>query len=100
MGQWHIDEIANSLEQKGFRFIERQPGDSYRISASLVFARSLDNLAILNFDGLDDMVTLPTEKTCGCRVRDTDISLSLRKKRNQEWHSDLEAIIEMINISV
>jgi len=58
----------------------------------------------IDFEGLDDLITLPLEQSYGCRVRGSD-SLGLyfgRKgesgsRRRQNWTGDLQQFLEELD---
>jgi hypothetical protein len=85
MAQWHLDDLRNALDHLGWRFEAEHPGDDYRISATWEFSRSSPPTRLLiDFDGLDDMKTLPLLESYGCRVRDTTFSLYFGKRGEPE----------------
>ena len=45
MALWHLDELRNALERRGWRFEGELPGDGYAISATCSFRRSASDLA-------------------------------------------------------
>ena len=70
MAEWHLKELRDALEQGGWRITAERPGDDYSISATWEIQRSSKLPTILiDFKGLDDMVTLPIEQSYGCHVR-------------------------------
>jgi hypothetical protein len=70
MAQWHLDELQAFLERRGWRIIAQQAGDEYSISATWVIQRSTQAEPLLiDFEGLDDMKTLPLEQSYGCHIR-------------------------------
>lgn len=40
MAQWHLDDLKNNIEQRGWRVLSQQDGGEYRISATWVIQRS------------------------------------------------------------
>jgi len=70
MGDTHLDELRNALENKGWKVISQDEGDGYSISAVWHIQRSTraEPTALL-FEGLDDMRTLPIEQAYACKVK-------------------------------
>lgn len=105
MAEWHLQDIRNALEARGWRIIAEHPGDDYRISVTWELERSTKKpLVFIDFHGLDDLVTLTLEQSYGCCIRGHG-SLSLyfgRKgergsRRQQNWQSDLEHFINELD---
>lgn len=82
MAQWHLDELKNNIERRGWRVLSQQDGDEYRISATWVIQRRTQSEPLfIDFDGLDDLKTLPIEQSYGCEVREhPSISLYFSRK--------------------
>jgi hypothetical protein len=101
MADWHLQEIRNALEAKGWRIIAEHPGDDYRISATWEIERSTKKPPVfIDFEGLDDLVTLPLEQSYDCRIRGHDsLGLYLGRKgeggsrRRQNWQNDLKQFL-------
>lgn len=104
MADWHLEEIKNALERVGWRFVAEHPGDEYRISATWEFSRGhTDANLFIDFDGLDDMITLPIEKSYACSVRGTPrLSLYFSKRggsgspARERWRDSLNLFVEKI----
>src|SRR6185295_9487038 len=70
MADWHLKELRNELEKRGWVIIAELPGDNYAISASWEIQRSNKEPSVfIDFEGLDDMATLPIERSYGCHIR-------------------------------
>jgi hypothetical protein len=104
MAEWHLTDLRNALERRGWRFEAELPGDEYRVSGTWVLSRSgrPDQALLIDFDGLDDMRTLPLNESYGCSVRGTTNSLYfLRRSSNDpparhRWVSDLDSFVKKI----
>lgn len=105
MAEWHLKELRNAVERSGWRFVAEHSGDNYSISASWEFKRS-DNEPVLwiDFEGLDDMRTLPIEQSYGCRVRNrSGEGLYFRRKgsadsaKREIWLKELKAFVASLN---
>ena len=101
MPDWHLQEIRDALESRGWRFVAEHPGDDYRVSATWEIERSTKNPTLfLDFQGLDDLNTLPLEQSYGCRVRGSGApGLYFGRKgvggsgRRQKWQQDLQQFL-------
>ena len=104
MSDWHLDQLRNALERKGWRIVAEHPGNDYDISASWELTRSKSqNPVFIDFEGLDDMITLPIEKSYGCHVRGHGvIALYFRKggegetKKRKVWQEELNGFIDRL----
>ena len=101
MAEWHLKELRNAIERSGWRFVTERPGDNYRFSASWEFERSDKEPALwIDFEGLDDMRTLPIEQSYGCRARNhSGEGLYFRRKGSSDsvkreiWLKELNAFV-------
>jgi hypothetical protein len=51
MAQWHLDDLRNALNQKGWRVLAELDGNDYDISGSLEIQRSTKRPALhIDFD--------------------------------------------------
>ncbi len=105
MADWHLKELREALESKGWQIIAEYAGDEYAISASWEIQRSSKRLSLLiDFEGLDDMLTLPVERSYGCKVRGSDL-LSLYFGRRgekgsnarQNWQQELYQFVSKLD---
>lgn len=105
MPDWHLQEIRNALESRGWRFVAEHPGDDYRVSATWEIERSTKKPPVfIDFNGLDDLNTLPLEQSYGCRVHGSDsVSLYFGRKgeggsrRRQNWRRDLRRFLDELD---
>jgi hypothetical protein len=105
MAEWHLLEIRNALEARGWRIISQHPGDDYQISATWEIERSTKKAPVfIDFAGLDDMVTLPLEQSYGCRIRaHNSLGLDFGRKgeggsrRRQKWRGDLKQFMNELD---
>jgi hypothetical protein len=69
MAQWHLDELREELERKGWQFVRFIPSEDLYVSGSWEIKRfgSLKSIFI-DFDGVDDLNTLPMKESYGCQV--------------------------------
>jgi len=61
MAEWHLIELENSLNGIGWNVISRLEGNNYDISGSWQIRRN--TIRQIDFNGLDDLITLPIEKS-------------------------------------
>ena len=105
MADWHLKEIKLELERSGRRIVAEHPGDGYRVSASWEIARGRDESSIfIDFDGLDDMETLPIDQSYGCSIRDLRAAgLYFTPKgegklhRREQWKKELNQFVAQLN---
>ena len=105
MAQWHLDELQNFLERHGWRIIAEQAGDEYSISATWVTQRSTQvEPLLIDFEGLDDMQTLPLEQSYGCHIRGrSSIGIYFGRKghksssRRANWHEELSKFVAQLD---
>ena len=86
MAQWHLDELRAALERRGWRVTIDLPGNDYDISATWRLVRSGQQPieVFLEFDGLDDLNTLPVTESYACSVRGTRQSLYFRRRGDND----------------
>ena len=104
MAAWHLDELRAALEKRGWRVTAELPGDDYKISGTWELRRSGDERSLLlDFEGLDDMRTLPLTESYACQVRGTKQSIYFgRRGENgssvrERWKSELAAFVRSVD---
>jgi hypothetical protein len=102
MAQWHLDELRVALERMGWR-IGELPGDDYRLSATWALKRAAQlNETFIDFEGLDDMRTLPVVESYACLERGTQNSLYFGRHgeggspTREGWKANLAAFVRAI----
>lgn len=69
MSACHLDMLRRALEENHWVFFGDEPGNDYDISGIWNIARpNGDSRLQLAFSGLDDLDTLPLERSYGCHV--------------------------------
>ena len=104
MADWHLTELRAALERCGWHFESELPGDDYRVSATWSFARSGKpaQALLIDFDGLDDIRTLPLNESYGCRARGTAHALYFRRRGTNDppardrWQSELDDFVTAV----
>jgi hypothetical protein len=104
MAQWHLDELRAALERRGWRLTAELPGNDRDISATWTLSRSGGKTTelLLDFDGLDDMKTLPISESYACAARGTGKSLYFRRRgekgtpTRERWREELGAFVAEI----
>ena len=104
MAEWHLRELEDRLARRGWRIARVFPGDDYRISATWEIERGgLRHL--VDFEGLDDMETLPVDRAYACHLRTREgAGLYFGKKPsgaypNRGWDDDLNAFVAALDDS-
>lgn len=107
MAKWHLDELRNALERRGWRYEGELPGDDYRISATWRFGRSgRDTFLLIDFEGLDDLRTLPITESYACHVRGSQHALYFRRRGHRgsrsrdHWLQELAAFVAVLDAPV
>jgi hypothetical protein len=99
VGLWHLEELRNDLEQRGWR-VSEHPGDDHSISGSWELERSTNRPRLwIDFEGLDDLNCLPMPQSYGCSVRsDRLICLYFRKQRSRAiWDRELTGFVAALD---
>jgi hypothetical protein len=65
MSDFHLKILRDAIERRGWA-IEELPGDDYAVSATWRITRGESVRLHIDFDGLDDMQTLPIQISYGC----------------------------------
>ncbi len=87
---------------RGWEIVRVLPGDDYRVSATWEIERGHVR-HLIDFDGLDDMETLPLDRAYGCRLRTGGGSrLYLGKGATEahprrSWGPDLDAFVAALD---
>ena len=105
MAQWHLDELRNLLQRRGWSIIAQQAGDGYSVSATWVIQRSTRfEPLLIDFEGLDDMETLPLEQSFGCYIRgrsSTGMYFGRKGHKSSErranWDEELAKFVDQMN---
>jgi hypothetical protein len=107
MADWHLKELRDSLEMRGWRVAAELPGDGRAISGSWHMTRAGDiGDLILDFEGLDEQGVLPMSESYACRARGTSHSLYFsrrgegRSKARERWNSGLAAFVGAVSNAV
>ena len=101
MAEWHLRELRNALEAKGWRILAEHPGDERGLSATWEIERSTKKPSVfIDFEGLDDLITLPLEQSYACNIRGNRSSAlyfsrkgSDGSRRRENWRDDLQQFL-------
>lgn len=101
MAEWHLKELRNAIERSGWRFVAEHPSDDLYISASWEFKRGdKEPVLWIDFGGIDDLRTLPIERSNGCQARHRPSEgLYFRRKGSSDsvkreiWLKELNAFV-------
>ena len=102
MAEWHLNKLRAALERRGWHIVAELPGNDYDISAIWEIQRSAKRPSLfIEFDGLDDMETLPIDQSYGCRTQgNKSLSLYFGKRgdngsrKREVWQKKLQHFIE------
>ena len=109
LGVGHHGDLASDRTQNSARDARleaggRPPGDDYAISGTWECRRAGDaRVLLLDFEGLDDMKTLPLAESYACRARGTGHVLSFRRRgesgsaQRARWNSALAGFVEVVS---
>lgn len=105
MADWHLQEIRDALESRGWKLVAEHPGDDHRVSATWEIERSTKKPPVfIDFDGLDDLKALPLDQSYGCSVRGNHSPrLYFGRKgesgsrRQQNWRRDLRQFLDELD---
>jgi hypothetical protein len=98
MAEWHLRELEEQLARRGWRVAAIHEGPAHGFSASWEIERD-GRCLLLDFEGLDDLVTLPVEQAYAVEVRGhATHDLYFGKKStsarpNRSWQRDLLAFV-------
>ena len=100
MAKWHLDELREALERRGWRLKSELPGDDRRISGSWALVRSGETgELVIDFEGLDESEVLPLAESYACAVRGTSHSLYFRRRGEngsiprERWRNELSNFV-------
>ena len=103
MAEWHQAELEQALLSRGWTVLRVDPGDEYAVAGSWLLGRGERRLT-LDFDGLDDLETLPLSDAYAVHVRGRgqDASLYFGKKPsaahpNRSWEQDLDVFVSALD---
>ena len=106
MARWHLDELRAALDRNGWSIVALE-GDDYRVSGVWQLRRSGDSrIVMVDFEGLDDLKTLPLEQSYACRVRGTSNSLYFGRRGKSgsssrgRWRDELRLFVDTMSLRV
>ena len=104
MADWHLDELLHALDRRGWRVTAELPGNDYNTSGTWELRRSGDpRVLLIDFDGTDELGTLPVLETYACQARGTGHSLYFRRRgesgsrQRARWQEELSAFVEGVS---
>ena len=90
MSNIHLNDIRRSLEKAHWNVVRELDGDGYRISGVWVVERPDGTGQFhLDFEGLDDMQTLPVENSYGCTIREAPHVSCYFSRQGRSWPHEL-----------
>ena len=104
MAEWHLDELRGALARRGWRIAAELPGNDYDVSAAWLLERSGSASLVIEFQGLDDLLTLPLTDAYGCRARGhPGVSMYFGRKgqagstRQGSWAAELSGFVQRLD---
>jgi hypothetical protein len=102
MSAWHLADLRNELERRGWRIVAELPGDDYRISGSWEVQRSTRRAPLLiDFEGMegsgDSCLPMPQSYACTLRTQ-RHLSLYFAKSR-MAWDEELAAFLDGLDVA-
>ncbi len=93
----HLRDLRNLLESHHWVVAAELPGDDYRVSGVWRITRpDGTNPLHIEFEGLDDMETLPIEKAYACEIAELpEVSLYFGRV-GRSWPADVRSFIEQL----
>ena len=97
----HLDALRNELEKHHWRITAEMPGNEYDISAVWQIARpDGSETKHIEFEGLDDLKTLPISDSYGCRVREIpSLNLYFGKFHGSAFQPELVTFVQELHRS-
>jgi hypothetical protein len=101
MSNKHLKELEDILNTFHFIISNRLDGNGYDISETWEICRpdGTDKIHI-DFEGLDDMKTLPVEQCYGCKIREQPLNFLYFFKSQTKWKTELMDFVNKIRESV
>lgn len=98
MSDFHLAQLEAALERNHWIIAERKPGDGYQYSAIWIITRPDGAIQLsLRFDGLDDMETLPVEKSFACHIAEfPSVNLYFARK-GRSWKERLKQFTSQLD---
>ena len=98
MSQAHLTELRKILENSHWVIASEFEGNEYDVSGVWQVSRPDGaNKMHIEFEGLDDMNTLPVEESYGCRVKEAP-NINLHFSRvGRSWSEELTKFINELN---
>jgi hypothetical protein len=95
--QYHLYDIKAALNRNHWEVVSELPGNDYEVSAVWQIARpNGSNLLHIEFQGLDDMKTLPIDRAYGIKIREApDIGVYFSRP-SRSWITELEQFISKL----
>ena len=98
MSDSHLIELRKRLENSHWVLVSELSGNDYDISARWLISRPDGSHQMhLEFEGLDDMNTLPLEQSYGCRVMEAPTIKLYFSRLGRAWKNDLSKFMKQLN---
>jgi hypothetical protein len=107
MAEWHLKELRNELEKKGWWVITEHPSHHLYASGSWEIQRNaLFPPIFIDFEGFDDLKNLPMNESYACHFRNQNASALYFSKRGEKsdsnrrkiWKSNLIDFVKQLDL--
>lgn len=107
MAEWHLNELRNELEKRGWRVVAEHPSQNFYVSGSWEIQRNSSMPPIfIDFKGIDDLDTLPMDESYACNIRNHKLDSLYFSKRGGEkdsnrrtiWKSNLANFVKQLDM--
>ena len=93
----HLRQLRNELERHHWKIIAEEDGNDYDISAVWVIERpDGSNQLHIEFMGLDDLETMPIEKSYGCSIKEAPSIEAYFARISRSWPKELSEFIKKL----
>lgn len=95
--QYHLHDIKTALNDNHWKVIDELPGNDYDIAAVWQIARPNGlNILHIEFEGLDDMKTLPIERAYAIKIREAPDIGAYFSRPSRSWITELEQFMSKL----
>ena len=100
MAEWHLRDLRNSLEHRGWQLVAEEEGDDLRVSGTWLMSREVE--IRIDFDGFDERGCFPIERSYACSVRGSGLCLYFRRygadsAAHARWKRELSAFVNSLD---
>lgn len=97
----HLDALRKALEDSSWVVETESDGNDHDVSGVWRIARpNGEHTKHIEFEGLDDLSTLPLERSYGCRIREQPHISLYFSRIGRSWSDNLAQFIQRLNGAV